>query len=129
MVTCTHMRALKHTHTHTHTHSHVLGSSSPTTVTSNVMQSPSSGAAGSTQQTAAQQLVNVPNLTSITQLPSLVYPLNMPTVLAAQGNSVSAGTGAVEAKKLSGEKFLSLSLPLPTSLAPSPSFLMHTHLP
>ena len=65
------------------------------------MQSPSSvGTAASPQQTAAQQLVNVPNLTSITQLPSLVYPLTMPTVLTAQNNSVT-GSGA-EAKKLSG---------------------------
>jgi hypothetical protein len=81
---------------------HVAGSSSPTTATSNIMQSPSSvGTAASPQQAAAaQQLVNVPNLTSITQLPGLVYPLTMPTVLTAQSNSVSGSGG--EAKKLSG---------------------------
>ena len=107
-----HMLSSAHTHTHSctrmHLNIHVSGSSSPTTVTSNVMQSPSSaGTAASPQQTAAQQLVNVPNLTSITQLPSLVYPLTMPTVLTAQSNSVS---GSGEAKKLSGELALSLSL-------------------
>ena len=94
-----------------------VGSSSPTTATSNIMQSPaivgtsaSPGHAQQPQQTvAAQQLVNVPNLTSITPLPSLVYPLPMPTVLTAQGNINSSnsssvpGGGSTDAKKLAGE--------------------------
>ena len=88
---------LQHTHT-------LAGPSSPTTVTSNMIQSPNVGTSASAQQAAAaQQLVNVPNLTSITQLPGLVYPLTMPTVLAAQGGVNSTGISSNEAKKLSGE--------------------------
>ena len=84
------------------------GSASPTTAASSVLPSPSSAASASPQQTTpTQQLVNMSNLTSITQLPGLVYPLQMPTVLTAQGavNNIggTGGGGGGEAKKLSGE--------------------------
>ena len=71
-----------------------------------MIQTPNVGTSASAQQTAAaQQLVNVPNLTSITQLPSLVYPLTMPTVLTAQGAVNSTAISSNDSKKISGELY------------------------